>query len=360
MQVAEMYMQRCLQLAAKGAGFVSPNPLVGAVLVYQDRIIGEGWHERYGGPHAEVNCLQSVSEGDRQLISESILYVSLEPCAHQGKTPPCADLIVESGIRQVVVACTDSFSEVDGKGIQKLQAAGITVHVGILEKEARWQNRRFFTVQERNRPYIILKWAVSANGYLAPADGERVMMSNTFSQLSVQQQRATEDAVLVGYRTALQDNPRLSNRSGTGRQPFRMVTDFELSLPDDLHIFDGTQATVIFNLQLQNSSPPLYWHKLEATGQLSRHICDFATDHQLSSLIVEGGQKTLQAFLHENLWDEAFIYHTPLTIQDGVTAPPLPRALLYDQYQLGNDRLRRLLHFDTAAVFHQATEKYLY
>src|SRR5690606_24235068 len=187
MEGKEKFMQRCLQLARWGAGRVSPNPLVGAVLVHQDRIIGEGWHQQYGGPHAEVNCLRSVRSEDQPLIEESTLYVSLEPCRHQGKTPPCTDFIIAQRIPQVVVACADSFSQVNGEGIEQLKAAGIEVEVGVLEQEARWLNRRFFTFQERNRPYIILKWAQSANGFIAPQEGHRVMLSNAFSLNAVHQ-----------------------------------------------------------------------------------------------------------------------------------------------------------------------------
>lgn len=352
-------MQRCLQLAGHGAGYVSPNPMVGAVLVHQDRIIGEGWHERYGEAHAEVNCIRSVREEHKVLISESTLYVSLEPCAHQGKTAPCADLIIAHAIPRVVIACRDSFAAVNGKGIEKLEAAGITVTTGVLEKEARWLNRRFFTLQERHRPYVILKWAQSANGFIAPSSGERVMLSNPFSQHAVQTQRANEDALLIGYHTALNDNPMLSNRSGRGRPLCRMVTDFEMSLPGGLHIFDGSQPTVVFNHLLQANKDNAHWWKIDAGRSLSESVLDFAYRQQQASIIVEGGRKTLQQFIQAELWDEAYVYQTPVTIQQGTPAPNLPRAVLKEEQRLGNDLLHRFMHFDTASIFHQPTDTYL-
>lgn len=352
-------MQRCLQLAVKGIGYVSPNPMVGAVLVYQDRIIGEGWHEHYGAAHAEVNCIRSVQEEDREFIKASTLYVSLEPCAHQGKTAPCTDLIIAQAIPKVVIACSDSFAQVNGKGIQQLKAAGIRVTTGVLEKEARWLNRRFFTLQERARPYVLLKWAQSANGFIAPLEGERVMLSNPFSQQSVQRQRATEDAILVGFQTALRDNPRLSNRSGMGRPLCRMVTDFDRSLPGHLHIFDDTQPTVVFNYLVQTSKDNTQWCKVDPGKSLSESVLEFALQYPYASIIVEGGYKTLQQFIQAELWDEAFVYRTPVAIQQGTPAPNLPRAVLQEEQKLGSDLLQHFVHVDTASIFHQHTHAYL-
>lgn len=224
----EFYMQRCLELAAMGAGQVAPNPMVGAVLVHQGRIIGEGYHRQYGQAHAEVNCVNSVAEEERSLIPLATMYVSLEPCAHHGKTPPCADLIVAQGIKQVVIGCMDTFSAVAGKGIEKLEKAGIKVETGVLEAECRQINRRFFTFHEQQRPYIVLKWAQSRNGLVAGAGGVPVRISNKYSDRLVHKWRSEEMGILAGTRTAINDNPRLNNRLWTGKDPVRIIIDLSL------------------------------------------------------------------------------------------------------------------------------------
>lgn len=328
-------MQRCIELALKGAGHVSPNPMVGAVLVYDDRIIGEGWHRQYGQAHAEVNCIASVKTEDRDLIGKSTIYVSLEPCAHHGKTPPCADLIIQHNIQHVVIGCTDSYKEVAGKGIEKLKAAGIQVTTGILERECRWLNRRFFTRQELNRPYIILKWAQSEDGFIAPEEGRRVMLSNTFSQQLVQKMRSEEDAVLVGYKTALLDNPRLNNRYGSGKQPVRIVIDPELNLPETLHLFDQTQPTLVYNFRRSGNEENTSFIRLYEDESLASGITDSLKT--VNSVIVEGGSKTLQAFIDEGLWDEAFVFTTEHLLQSGTKAPTLKNNIRFDSFTLHND-----------------------
>lgn len=332
------YMQRCIDLALQGAGNVSPNPMVGAVLVYNDLIIGEGWHQQYGQAHAEVNCIASVKTEHQHLIADSTLYVSLEPCAHHGKTPPCADLIVKHNIRRVVIGCTDSFNQVDGKGIAKLKAAGIEVILNVLEAECLWLNRRFFCKQEKNRPYIILKWAESSNGYIAPQQGNRVMLSNAFSQLWVHKMRSEEDAILVGYNTALSDNPRLNNRYGKGKNPVRIVLDFENALPESLHLFDQSQPTIVFNFIKEERKQALHYVLLDRSKDIFRQI--FTQLKDINSIIIEGGSKTLQAFIDAGMWDEAFVIQTPVMIANGHPAPTLKSGSKLMPIQLQEDTIQ--------------------
>jgi diaminohydroxyphosphoribosylaminopyrimidine deaminase/5-amino-6-(5-phosphoribosylamino)uracil reductase len=338
----KQYMQRCIDLALKGAGYVSPNPMVGAVLVHNGLIIGEGWHQQYGQAHAEVNCIASVKEEQRLFIPQSTLYVSLEPCAHYGKTPPCADLIIQHNIPKVVIGCVDSFNEVSGKGIEKLKQAGIEVVLNVLGKECQWLNRRFFCKQEKNRPYIILKWAESDNGYIAPPLGHRVMLSNVYSQKWVHKMRSEEDAILIGFQTALLDNPRLNNRFGTGKNPVRVVIDLEASLPPDLHIFDQTQPTIIFNFEQNKETEHLKYIKLDEDEDIALQLLQQLS--YLNSIIIEGGSKTLQLFIDMQLWDEAFIIKTTVMIDDGVPAPTLPSGNLIHSCVLEKDTLNQYIN----------------
>lgn len=349
MNIQEQYIQRCIDLALKGAGWVSPNPMVGAVLVYNDRIIGEGWHKQYGQAHAEVNCLASVSDHDRELIPKSTLYVSLEPCAHYGKTPPCADLIIQNNIPEVIIGCTDSYKEVSGKGIAKLEAAGVAVTCGILEQECRWLNRRFFTRQEFHRPYIILKWAESDDTFIAPEKGNRFMLSNTFSQKMVQKMRSEEDAILVGYNTALQDNPQLNNRYGSGKQPIRIVIDPELNLSPELRLFDQRQRTIVFNYLKSAEEGNISWKQLNRDVTLPRQITEQLKD--INSIIIEGGSKTLQAFIDEDLWDEAVVFRTTHILQKGTKAPQLKNNIRADQFLLQDDRINIYHHEHTRQLY---------
>lgn len=342
-------MQRCIDLALKGAGQVSPNPMVGALLVYNNRIIGEGWHKQYGQAHAEVNCIASVSDHDHELVSKSTLYVSLEPCAHYGKTPPCADLIIQNNIPEVIIGCTDSYKEVSGKGIQKLKAAGVAVTSGILEKECRWLNRRFFTRQEFHRPYIILKWAESDGAFIAPEKGKRFMLSNIFSQKMVQKMRSEEDAILVGYNTALQDNPQLNNRYGSGKQPLRIVIDQELKLPHELRLFDQSQRTIIFNYLKSGEEDNILWMQLNRDRSLAQQVIEQLKD--INSIIIEGGSKTLQAFIDEDLWDEALVFRTPHILLKGTKAPQLKNNIKADQFPLQDDIINMYHHEHTQQLY---------
>lgn len=320
-------MHRCFELAKLGQGNVAPNPMVGAVLVFNDLVIGEGYHREYGKEHAEVNCINSVSKENIHLIDQSTLYVSLEPCAHFGKTPPCSDLIIEKKIPRVVIACRDSFLQVDGKGIERLRAGGIEVTTGLLETEALELNKRFFTFHEKHRPYIILKWAQTANAMIAGKEASRLLISSEKSDRIVHKWRTEETAILVGTNTALLDNPALTARLWTGNHPVRLVLDKALKLPPTHQILDGTVRTVVFNSMVQEQIGSLLYHKIEENKNWVLQIT--AALHQLNiqSVLVEGGAQLLQSFIAANCWDEArVITNTALEIPFGIEAPLLLHA----------------------------------
>lgn len=344
MSLDEKYMLRCLELAQSGAGTTAPNPMVGAVLVFQGRIIGEGWHQEYGAPHAEVNCLNSVSAQNRQWITQSRLYVNLEPCSHFGKTPPCSDLIIREKIPEVVIGCVDSFASVLGQGIRKLQEAGVKVTVGVLEKECRQVNKRFFTRQELGRPYIILKWAESADGYIGQNQKGSIFISGWLENRAVHKMRFEEDAVLVGYQTALNDNPRLNNRfwQQRGRQPVRVLIDFDNSLPEHFHLKDNSQETIIFNFQKERKEGNISWKLLQKNKELSVQIAENLPD--INSLIVEGGAKTLQAFIDSRCWDEIYLWRSiGFSMGEGIQSPQIKHAKLAQEWTTAEDRLLKFL-----------------
>ncbi|QNL48606.1 bifunctional diaminohydroxyphosphoribosylaminopyrimidine deaminase/5-amino-6-(5-phosphoribosylamino)uracil reductase RibD [Olivibacter sp. SDN3] len=325
----ERYMQRCIQLAQLGQGFVSPNPIVGALLVHQDKIIGEGWHRQYGKAHAEPNAINEVFEKydhAAELLKESTLYVTLEPCAHQGKTPPCADLIIKHGIPRVVVACRDPFDAVNGKGIDKLRSAGINVIEGVLKREASFINRRFFTRVSQSRPYVILKWAQTANGYFAPIDGTQQWISGSTAKILSHKWRSEEDAVLVGANTARIDNPQLNVRHWEGKNPKRVVIDKDLSLADNLHLFDGSVETLVFNAVRTEWQENIKYITLENFDwYLPQYILYQLHLMDIQSLIIEGGVKTLHLFITAGLWDEARVFRGPNYWENGIKAPELDR-----------------------------------
>lgn len=331
-------MQRCLQLAAMGAGRVAPNPMVGAVLVFNGRIIGEGYHQVYGGPHAEVNCINNVTEADREFITKGTMYVSLEPCTHFGKTPPCADLIIKNKIPAVVIGCRDSFVAVNGKGIERLEAAGIHVTVGVLEKDCLALNKRFFTFHEKQRPYIILKWAQSSDGKISATGPERLLISNDLTNRLVHQWRTEEAAILVGTNTALLDNPALTARLWRGNNPVRLVIDKELKLPIHLKLFDGSVKTIVFNYKKQSESENLVYHQLNKKEAVLTQILSALYSMQIQSVIVEGGFKLLQSFIDEGLWDEArIITNSTMVIRKGLDAPVLNDGMLFEEQNIKND-----------------------
>lgn len=341
--IDQKYMFRCLELARLGAGYVAPNPMVGSVLVYQDRIIGEGYHRHYGEAHAEVNCLRSVSEEDQVLIPASTLYVSLEPCAHYGKTPPCTDLIIREKIKKVVIGCRDPFPEVDGRGIEKLKAAGIAVTACVLERESETINKRFFCRVKQKRPYIILKWAQSANGKIAGMTDERVLISNDFTNRLVHRWRSEEAAILVGSRTARMDNPALTNRLWTGNQPVRMVLDKTLQLSSDLQLFDQQLTTLIFNEQKEGKDGKIEFCLLTKEKSLLQQVLLACYERGLQSILVEGGAQLLQLFINEGIWDEArVITNETFFLADGLSAPVLSAFRHSHTENLGTDKIQYL------------------
>jgi diaminohydroxyphosphoribosylaminopyrimidine deaminase/5-amino-6-(5-phosphoribosylamino)uracil reductase len=326
MTTDEQYMARCLQLASNGRFDAPPNPMVGAVIVYKGKIIGEGYHRKCGGPHAEVNAVRSVK--DESLLRESTMYVSLEPCAHYGKTPPCADLIVSKRIPRVVIGCRDSFDQVDGKGIRKLREAGVEVCVGVLEKECKDLNRAFFTFHGKRRPYITLKWAQSADGYIdkertSQADGDAVRFSTNETAMSVHRLRALSDAILVGRRTAHLDNPSLTTRLWPGNDPLRLVIDRDKKLDLGLKIFDGTAKTAVFTDVVRDYGDidNVEQIPLDFGQNILHQMMDYLYEHKVQRLLVEGGSTLLQSFLDNDLWDEAFVEEAPFRLGSGVKAP---------------------------------------
>lgn len=333
-------MERCIELARHGAGSVAPNPMVGAVLVYNNRIIGEGWHQQYGQPHAEVNCIASVKEADKKLIAESVMYVSLEPCAHFGKTPPCTDLIIRSQIPHVVIGCRDPFKEVDGRGIERLKAAGIKVELGILEEECKELNKRFFTFHQQQRPYIILKWAQTADGFMGTGKKERLFISNEYSNRLVHKWRSEEAAILVGTNTALADDPELTTRLWPGKSPVRLVADMNLRLPATLKLFDGSIKTIVFNAVKQEEKENLLFYRLEKNKKFVPQLSDALYKLNIQSLLVEGGATLLQSFIDEGTWDEArIIENGELSIGNGSAAPVLPGAVKVEEMNLLSDKI---------------------
>ena len=338
-------MFRCLQIAQMGAGYVAPNPMVGALLVYNDTIIGEGFHKQYGQAHAEVNCINSVADENKQLIEKSTLYVSLEPCAHFGKTPPCADLIIKNKIPKVVIGCRDSYNEVNGKGIEKLKAASVEVTVGILEDEAMALNKRFFTFHQQQRPYIILKWAQSSDKKIGSFTGERIFISNEISNRLVHKWRSEEAAIMVGTNTALKDDPALTTRLFAGNNPVRIVIDMDLKLPASLQLFDGSVKTMVFNNVKQEQGEMISFFKINITEKVVQQILDILYNQKIQSVIVEGGAKLLQSFIDENLWDEArVISNMQLVIGKGIDAPELKNKKLSKEEILETDKIEYFLN----------------
>lgn len=320
-------MQRCLELAKNGLGTTYPNPLVGAVLVYKDTVIGEGWHRKAGEPHAEVLAIQSVKE--TKFLKESTLYVNLEPCSHFGKTPPCADLVIEKKIPRVVIGTLDPNPEVAGNGVKKLLNAGCKVGVGILEKECEMVNRRFFTFHRHHRPYVILKWAQSADGFMAPEykdSPQPFWISSSVSRQLVHKWRTEEQAILVGAQTVIADNPQLTARHWQGSQPLRVVIGGNTILPDRASVFDQSAQTLFIKSQpgLQTELPNWVEQTDSATSRpLADEVADILFKKNIQSLIVEGGRKTLDAFLVSGIWDEARVFVSPIELKKGLMAPKL-------------------------------------
>lgn len=342
----EQYINRCLTIAEYGKGAVAPNPMVGAVLVYNDRIIAEGWHQQYGQNHAEVNCLENVRVEDRDLIPECTMYVSLEPCAHYGKTPPCSERLVKEQVKKVVICNDDPYAEVDGKGLKILRDAGIEVASNILEGKGYWLNRRFFTFHQKKRPYIILKWAQTQQGYFAPVNRTRFQMSNPDSRQMVHKWRTEEAAIMVGHRTAISDDPQLTSRYWQGRNPLRIVLDKRLTLPHDLKLFNNESATWVINEIEKYSKENIDYKKLDFDNNLLHTLLDELYYDHKTSLIVEGGATLLQSFINLGLWDEARVFTTQNVLEEGVHAPLVNHVDHVYETAIGSDRLNVYTHKD--------------
>ena len=344
--VDSLYMDRALDLAARGGRAVMPNPMVGAVIVHNDTIIGEGYHQLYGGPHAEVFAIQGVQ--DRSLLKDATIYVSLEPCSHFGKTPPCADLVIESGIRTVVVGCKDPNPKVAGRGIQKLRDAGITVHEGIRERECVMLNRRFMLFQKMQRPYVILKWAETADRFIAREDGSSKWISSEFSRRTTHRWRSQEMSILVGTATARADDPQLTVRHIEGINPLRIVIDRELTLPPNLSLFNNEVETWVFNTHTEKQEGDTFWKKLDSMRAVPEQILAHLFAAKKLSVIIEGGTKTLQSFIDTGLWDEARVFQSKKTFGAGIKAPHLG-VQGHTTMPSGKDRIEIFQHPDLAS-----------
>jgi diaminohydroxyphosphoribosylaminopyrimidine deaminase/5-amino-6-(5-phosphoribosylamino)uracil reductase len=327
MNEQEKYMQRCLELAKKGFGNVAPNPMVGSVIVYNNEIIGEGYHMQYGQAHAEVNAINSVK--DKSLLKKATLYVNLEPCSHFGKTPPCADLIIEHKIPYVVIGTIDSFAQVCGRGIEKLTKAGVDVKVGVLEEQCKELNKRFFTFQEKKRPYIILKWAQTADGFIdgirEDANTPPLKISNAAANKLVHTWRSQEQAIMVGKNTALLDNPQLTVRGVEGKSPIRIVTDKHLSIPANFYLLDKSVPTIVFTGIEMPSSTNLEYVTIDFDIEIIPQILNELYKRNIQSLIIEGGYNVLNSFIADNCWDEARVFISEESINNGINAPEINR-----------------------------------
>lgn len=321
------WMQRCLELALNGLGSVAPNPMVGAVLVRGDEVLGEGFHREFGGPHAEVEAIRTAGQGVD--LKDCVLYVSLEPCCHTGKTPPCTNLIIEKKIGKVVVGCLDPNPVVSGKGIQQLKEAGVNVVTGVLESECRHLNRRYFTFRDKHRPYVILKWAHSADGYIdrkrSMAEmGNQERITCNESNITVHRWRSEEQAIMVGTTTAMMDNPSLSVRHVKGRNPLRVVVDKELKIPEHYRVFDRTQKTLVFTGSSHISEANIEFLMIDFGGNVIQTILDELYKLNIQSIIIEGGRELVNSFIQEGAWDEARVFTAPHKLGSGVKGPVLP------------------------------------
>lgn len=343
----EKYMQRAFELAQLGLGSVSPNPMVGCVIVKENNIIGEGYHQQFGGPHAEVNAINSVK--DQSMIKGSLVIVSLEPCSHYGKTPPCADLLIEKEVGEVYISNADPNPLVAEKGIEKLKAAGIKVFSGISESEGAFINRRFFTQITKERPHVILKWAQTKDGFLARENFDSKWISDEYSRKIVHKWRLEEDAILVGTNTASYDNPSLNvrdwhiNDESEISQPTRVVIDRQLKLSTDSNLFQGEQPTICYNLKKDEISGNTEYVNIPENEDFIDSIVTDLHSRNIQSLVIEGGAKTLQVFIEKNLWDEARIFTAQKTFGEGIIAPCLDGSLLSEN-KLKDDSLTVLIN----------------
>ena len=339
MKSDEYFIGVCLKLAEKGLGYTAPNPIVGSVLVYDGEIIGQGYHQKYGEAHAEVNCINSVKDTNRHLISKSTLYVSLEPCNHFGKTPPCTNFILEHKIPKVVIGCQDPFDKVQGSGVSMLRENGVEVVDSVLEAECQYTNRRFFTFHTKKRPYIILKWAQSNEGFIASNMEEQIWLTGEISKILVHRWRSEEASILVGYNTAKIDNPKLTNRSGEGLNPMRIVIDRYLSLTGDCSLINDNLPTIIFNEVKDDLKGEKHYKKIDFSISIPKQILNLLYQINLQSVIIEGGAKTLNLFIDEKLWDEARVFETQKEIGQGIKVNELVKPFARKEL-VGNDTLK--------------------
>jgi diaminohydroxyphosphoribosylaminopyrimidine deaminase/5-amino-6-(5-phosphoribosylamino)uracil reductase len=332
------FMLRCLAIAKKGIGNVSPNPMVGSVVVYKEQIIGEGFHQQYGQHHAEVNAIHSVK--NKELLSESTIYVNLEPCSHTGKTPPCADLIIRSGIKKVVIGAIDTHSKVAGAGIKKLREAGIEVVYPVLEKECRTLNKRFYCFHEKKRPYVMLKWAQTMDGFISPDasyDNFPFWITDKKTKVLTHSWRAEEDAILIGQKTATLDNPSLTCRAFSGNNPVRVLIDKDLKTPASSHIFNNESPTIVINQIKEATEQNITFVKLNDFS--IDNILEVLYRRDIASLMVEGGAYTLQQFIDSQLWDEAKVLTGNKLLQKGLKAPLLPTNISTQHFFYGKDEI---------------------
>ncbi|MDO5608158.1 MAG: bifunctional diaminohydroxyphosphoribosylaminopyrimidine deaminase/5-amino-6-(5-phosphoribosylamino)uracil reductase RibD [Capnocytophaga sp.] len=323
----EIYIKRCIRLAYNGLGNTYPNPMVGSVIVHKGKIIGEGWHRKAGTAHAEVNAIAAVK--NQELLPESTIYVSLEPCSHYGKTPPCADLIIDKKIKKVVIGTADPFAEVNGSGIQRLKSAGCEVIVGVLENECKELNKRFFTFHQQKRPYIILKWAETTDGFIAPKNKKNIepqWITNIYSRQYVHKLRSSEQAILVGTNTVTEDNPKLDTRDWHGTNPLRVIIDATLRTPADFAVWNDAQPTLFLAASdkiLRNNYKNTFVSQIDFSKQIPFQITDTLYKRGIQSLIVEGGASVLQQFIDSSCWDEAFVFTGQIAFGSGLQAPKL-------------------------------------
>lgn len=343
----EKYINRCIELAKNGLGTTYPNPLVGSVIVYKDQIIGEGWHKKAGEPHAEVNAINSVK--DKSLLSKATIYVSLEPCSHFGKTPPCADLIIANKIPNVVIGTIDPFAKVAGNGIKKLMEAGANVTVGVLEEACHKLNQRFFTFHQKKRPFIILKWAETADGFIAPItknEQKPVWITNTYSRQLVHKWRTEEQAILVGTKTVLDDNPSLNARDYYGLSPVRIILDKSGKIDHSFHVKDKRYKTIILTESTTfKTTENCIYEICSFDNQLIQNIINILVKHHIQSIIIEGGSKTIQSFIDANLWDEARIFKGKNSFKEGIKAP-IAQGIITDSITVLKDELLILKNHD--------------
>ncbi len=349
MKIHEKYIKRCIELAKNGLISARPNPSVGSVIVYKNSIIGEGYTSAYGGNHAEVNAMNTVA--NKKLLKDATLYVSLEPCNHFGKTPPCSDLIIRHGIKRVVIGCIDPFEKVAGDGIEKLKLNGCEVIVGVLEKECMAVNRRFFTFHTKKRPYIILKWAETKDGFIDRIRNDKSKIqpnwiTNKYSRQLVHKWRAEEDAILVGTTTVLNDNPKLDVRDWIGNSPTRIIIDRKLRIPKTHHIYHGTVKTIVLTELKETAIDSVIFEQIDFSKNVPNEIMTILNKYEVQSLFIEGGMQTLQAFIDAGLWDEARIFNGDSYFKEGLAAPIITGKVVANK-SIQSDHLKTIHNLDS-------------